>query len=165
MTPCQNKDMGEHACSDRSQCFEPCGELGHSAEHAIAAPKALQDAINQLLEHPVDLSESKRQIAQLRARNKDLNEANQKSTELIEASGIVIEQQIKRIEYLEQELKDTDILNQNLADICSAVAIALKGPEDPLQGHDWSDLAECVNILQAGYDGLKKDLERLGRRY
>jgi hypothetical protein len=26
--------MGEHACKDRSQCWEPCGELGHSDEHA-----------------------------------------------------------------------------------------------------------------------------------
>ncbi len=26
--------MGEHSCTDRSQCFEPCGDLGHDAEHA-----------------------------------------------------------------------------------------------------------------------------------
>lgn len=26
--------MGEFACKDRTQCFEPCGDLGHSAEHA-----------------------------------------------------------------------------------------------------------------------------------
>ena len=29
--------MGEHACADRSQCFEPCGDLGRSAEHAKSA--------------------------------------------------------------------------------------------------------------------------------
>lgn len=28
--------MGEHACTNRSQCWEPCGELGHSEEHAQA---------------------------------------------------------------------------------------------------------------------------------
>lgn len=33
-TSCQNESMGEHACSDRSQCWEPCGELGKSEEHA-----------------------------------------------------------------------------------------------------------------------------------
>jgi hypothetical protein len=26
--------MGEYACKDRSQCWEPCDELGHSEEHA-----------------------------------------------------------------------------------------------------------------------------------
>lgn len=34
MPPCQ---MGEHACADQSQCWEPCGALGHSMEHAILA--------------------------------------------------------------------------------------------------------------------------------
>lgn len=28
--------MGEHACTNRSQCWEPCGELGHSEESAQA---------------------------------------------------------------------------------------------------------------------------------
>ena len=28
--------MGEHACTNRAQCWEPCGELGHSEEHAQA---------------------------------------------------------------------------------------------------------------------------------
>ena len=28
--------MGEHACANRYQCWEPCGELGHSAAHAVA---------------------------------------------------------------------------------------------------------------------------------
>jgi hypothetical protein len=30
--------MGEFACSDRSQCWEPCGELGKSMAHAKPAP-------------------------------------------------------------------------------------------------------------------------------
>lgn len=31
--------MGEHACKNRNQCWEPCGELGHSAELArVATP-------------------------------------------------------------------------------------------------------------------------------
>lgn len=34
VTPCQNESMGKHACTNRAQCWEPCGELGHSAEHA-----------------------------------------------------------------------------------------------------------------------------------
>jgi hypothetical protein len=34
--PCPNAEhMGEHACRDRAQCWEPCGELGHSEEHAV----------------------------------------------------------------------------------------------------------------------------------
>jgi hypothetical protein len=51
-TPCTNAaHMGEHACSDRSQCWEPCGELGKSAEHAkvwkgaAAAGEAITDAM------------------------------------------------------------------------------------------------------------------------
>lgn len=51
--PCNNKEMGEHACSDRSQCWEPCGELGHSAEHARPAPQEVQDMVNQALSNPV----------------------------------------------------------------------------------------------------------------
>jgi len=33
-----NCNMGEHACSDPSQCFEPCGALGHDEAHATPAP-------------------------------------------------------------------------------------------------------------------------------
>lgn len=29
--------MAEHVCKNRQQCWEPCGELGHSEEHARAA--------------------------------------------------------------------------------------------------------------------------------
>ncbi len=33
---CPNfKKMGIYACSDRTQCFEPCGDLGHDEEHAV----------------------------------------------------------------------------------------------------------------------------------
>lgn len=35
--------MAEHACADKTQCWEPCGELGHSAEHARVAPAHLQN--------------------------------------------------------------------------------------------------------------------------
>lgn len=32
---CPNaQHMGQHACANRHQCWEPCGELGHSEEHA-----------------------------------------------------------------------------------------------------------------------------------
>lgn len=35
--PCQHPEkMGEFACADKSQCWEPCGELGKSEEHAVA---------------------------------------------------------------------------------------------------------------------------------
>lgn len=37
--PCKNKSMGKHACTNRAQCWEPCGELGHSAEHARASER------------------------------------------------------------------------------------------------------------------------------
>jgi len=30
--PCPDKDHTEYACKNRHQCFEPCGELGHSEE-------------------------------------------------------------------------------------------------------------------------------------
>lgn len=35
--PCTDPDMARIGCADRSQCFEPCGELGHSLEHAKKA--------------------------------------------------------------------------------------------------------------------------------
>lgn len=43
--PCQNAaHMGEFACANRAQCWEPCGELGHSKEHARRAPDEAQGA-------------------------------------------------------------------------------------------------------------------------
>lgn len=30
--------MGKFACRDKAQCWEPCGELGHSEEHAAVVP-------------------------------------------------------------------------------------------------------------------------------
>ena len=36
---CPNKvHMGEFACVDPTQCWEPCGELGKSGEHTVAVP-------------------------------------------------------------------------------------------------------------------------------
>ena len=33
--------MGEHACANRHQCWEPCGELGKSEAHVrVASPEA-----------------------------------------------------------------------------------------------------------------------------
>lgn len=33
---CQQPErMGEHACANRHQCWESCGELGHDVEHAV----------------------------------------------------------------------------------------------------------------------------------
>lgn len=29
--------MGEHGCADPSQCFEPCGALGHDEAHAVVS--------------------------------------------------------------------------------------------------------------------------------
>lgn len=31
--------MGEHACNDQSQCWEPCGALGHSEDHVRVFPE------------------------------------------------------------------------------------------------------------------------------
>lgn len=31
--PCNDPSMGEHACDNRNQCWEPCGVLGHDEEH------------------------------------------------------------------------------------------------------------------------------------
>lgn len=34
-TPCPNAlHMGEFACAHKEQCWEPCGELGNSYDHA-----------------------------------------------------------------------------------------------------------------------------------
>jgi hypothetical protein len=33
-------------CTNRHQCWEPCGELGHSAEHCVAASPELSAAID-----------------------------------------------------------------------------------------------------------------------
>ncbi len=36
---CPNKaHMGKSACANPAQCWEPCGELGKSGEHAVAVP-------------------------------------------------------------------------------------------------------------------------------
>jgi hypothetical protein len=45
---CPDKQYSQR-CKNRHQCWEPCGELGHSAEHARPAPKETQDAVNAAL--------------------------------------------------------------------------------------------------------------------
>ena len=37
-------------CKDRSQCWEPCGDLGKSEAHAKPAPKEIQDQINDAIQ-------------------------------------------------------------------------------------------------------------------
>lgn len=40
---CPDKEfMGEFACSDRAQCFEPCGLLGHDARFSVRAQRYRQ---------------------------------------------------------------------------------------------------------------------------
>jgi hypothetical protein len=52
--PCP-ADMGEHACQNRHQCWEPCGELGHSAEHAkVAGSPVSAPAVSELPPLPDD---------------------------------------------------------------------------------------------------------------
>lgn len=36
------------ACSNRSQCFEPCGDLGHDPVHAKRAPREVEEALDAL---------------------------------------------------------------------------------------------------------------------
>lgn len=37
-SPCPCPEvMGEFACQDKTQCWEPCGELGKSEAHAVVA--------------------------------------------------------------------------------------------------------------------------------
>lgn len=41
--------MGEYACNDRSQCFEPCGCLGKDSEFARVVPESVSCEINKAL--------------------------------------------------------------------------------------------------------------------
>ena len=50
--PCQNQAMGIHRCKNRSQCWEPCGELGHSEEHCVPVSKETEEAISKALNLP-----------------------------------------------------------------------------------------------------------------
>ena len=62
--------MGEHACSNAAQCWEPCGHLGKSAEHAApvsAAPAGQKDDTDKLL-----LEECRRDRDAARARCAEL---------------------------------------------------------------------------------------------
>jgi hypothetical protein len=47
---CQDIHMWPYMCSNRHQCFEPCGELGHDAKHAVRASKEVEKVINKTLE-------------------------------------------------------------------------------------------------------------------
>ncbi|MDB5814013.1 MAG: hypothetical protein JWN23_1130 [Rhodocyclales bacterium] len=39
--------MGKHACKNRHQCWEPCGELGHSEKHARPMDGYLQELADE----------------------------------------------------------------------------------------------------------------------
>lgn len=48
--PCNGLGKGTNwECKNRHQCWEPCGELGHSEEHTRPAPKEAQAAVNKAL--------------------------------------------------------------------------------------------------------------------
>jgi hypothetical protein len=39
---CPNKThMGVHACNNKSQCWEPCGDLGHSEDHVRVSDQVI----------------------------------------------------------------------------------------------------------------------------
>jgi hypothetical protein len=42
---CPDASMGEHACDNKQQCWEPCGDLGKSAEHAKPAGSVKQETM------------------------------------------------------------------------------------------------------------------------
>lgn len=44
--------MGEFACKNKSQCWEPCGSLGNDAEHARPASEAQTRALEKALRSP-----------------------------------------------------------------------------------------------------------------
>lgn len=45
-TNCPNAaGMGEHACDNAAQCFEPCGKLGKSEHHVRRASPQLKAAL------------------------------------------------------------------------------------------------------------------------
>lgn len=44
---------GKHACADKSQCWEPCGDLGHRMEHARASPAPVVTDAPSLLQTTV----------------------------------------------------------------------------------------------------------------
>lgn len=47
---CPNAErMGEHACTNRSQCWEPCGELGNDERFVRVAPPGAEHAIDRAL--------------------------------------------------------------------------------------------------------------------
>jgi hypothetical protein len=53
--PCRDPRMEQFACQNRHQCWEPCGELGHSAEHAKAAGSPVSaPAVSELPPLPDD---------------------------------------------------------------------------------------------------------------
>src|SRR5690625_121426 len=55
---CPDPSMGAHACNDKSQCWEPCGELGKSAERAkVADPvgQHIDESLSSFKEDGLDL--------------------------------------------------------------------------------------------------------------
>jgi hypothetical protein len=52
--PCPNKgQMGKHACNNKSQCWEPCGELGNDERHVRVIPRSTQhdELLKKLKKH------------------------------------------------------------------------------------------------------------------
>ncbi len=52
------------------------------------------------------------------------------------------------IRRLTGELAESDEVRDKLADLLRRTAVALKGPEKPLQGHDWSDLPVLAGLAR-----------------
>lgn len=57
------------------------------------------------------------------------------------------EQAERELSEMRRERDDEAEVRERLAQLLAGVAIALKGPEAPLQGHDWSDLPKVAAEL------------------
>ena len=70
----------------------------------------------------------------------------------------------QRCEGLGADVADEAEVRERLAKLLADTAIALKGPELPLQGHDWSDLPKVAHELKLAYDLAEHMLQQAESR-
>src|SRR3954470_5323450 len=68
-----------------------------------------------------------------------------------------LDEGIREVTGLREELADTDALNGRLSALLSRIAVALKGEEPPLVMHSWHDLPDLARALRLQVAAINKE--------
>lgn len=101
---------------------------------------------------PIDMSEAKRLVTQLRGALADMRIERDTLSQGLRLANEHRAGQDAKVAELQAELEEDYELRERLGGILTSTANALKGQPDPLMLHSWHDLAEWASSARAAAD-------------